>query len=116
MSWLRAHNNAKPNYTGLELQTSVSTLPIPIVWGQTKLAANLVWYQNFQAHAGGGGGKGSGGKGGMFGGGSVSPDAYTYTADLILALCEGPISGIGIVWKDQSIYTLPYLGLILYNG
>lgn len=116
MSWLRAHNNSKPDYTGLELQTSVSTLPIPIVWGKTKLAANLVWYQNFQAYAGGGGGKGGGGKGGMFGGGASGAVAYTYSADLILALCEGPIGGIGIVWKDQSIYTLPYLGLILYNG
>ena len=31
---------------------------------------------------------------------------YDYTADVILALCEGPISGIGYVWRDQSTYTL----------
>jgi Putative phage tail protein len=115
MSWLRSQN-AKPDYTGLQLQTSVSTLPIPIVWGQTKIAANVVWYQNFQAHAGDGGGKGGGAKGGMFGGGGAASNSYTYTADLILALCEGPITGIGIIWKDESIYTLAMLGLILYNG
>ena len=115
MSWLRS-KNGKPDYTGLQLQTSVSTLPIPIVWGQTKIAANVVWYQNFQAHAGGGGGKGGGAKGGMFGGGGAASNSYSYSADLILALCEGPIGGIGIIWKDESIYTLPMLGLILYNG
>jgi hypothetical protein len=115
MSWLRS-KNAKPDYTGLQLQTSVSTLPIPIVWGQTKIAANLVWHQNFQAHSGGGSGKGGGAKGGMFGGGGGASNSCTYTADLILALCEGPISGIGIIWKDQSIYTLAMLGLVLYHG
>ena len=110
MSWFRNSKAATtPDYTGLQLQTSVNTLPIPIVWGQTKAAANIVWYQNFQTHGGG-----SGGKGGFFGGGDAS--SYTYTADLIMALCEGPISGIGIIWRDQSTYTLAELGLTLFNG
>ncbi len=110
MSWFRNSKAATtPDYTGLQLQTSVNTLPIPIVWGQTKAAANIVWYQNFQTHGGG-----SGGKGGFFGGGGAS--SYTYTADLIMALCEGPISGIGVIWRDQSTYTLAELGLTLFNG
>ena len=33
-----------------------------------------------------------------------------------MALCEGPIAGIGIIWKDQSTYTLAELGLSLFNG
>ena len=110
VSWFRNSKAATtPDYTGLQLQTSVNTLPIPIVWGQTKAAANIVWYQNFQTHGGG-----SGGKGGFFGGGGAS--GYTYTADLIIALCEGPISGIGVIWRDQSTYTLAELGLTLFNG
>jgi hypothetical protein len=110
VSWFRNSKAATtPDYTGLQLQTSVNTLPIPIVWGQTKTAANIVWYQNFQTHGGG-----SGGKGGFFGGGGAS--SYTYTADLIMALCEGPISGIGIIWRNQSTYTLAELGLTLFNG
>ena len=68
MSWFRNSKAATtPDYTGLQLQTSVNTLPIPIVWGQTKAAANVVWYQNFQTHGGG-----STGKGGFFGGGGAS--------------------------------------------
>ena len=49
MSWFRQKSSStKPDYTGLQLQTSVNTLPIPIVWGRTKLAANVIWYANFQ--------------------------------------------------------------------
>ena len=33
-----------------------------------------------------------------------------------MALCEGPISGIGAIWRDQSTYTLAQLGLTLFNG
>jgi hypothetical protein len=107
MSWFRQNSGQKPDYTGLQLQTSVNTLPIPIVWGRTKVAANVIWYANFQTQGSGGG------KGGMF----RSPTSgYSYSADLIMALCEGPISGIGIIWRDQSTYTLAELGLTFFDG
>ena len=64
-------NTVKPDYTGLQIQTAVSTLPIPIVWGRNKLAGNVIWYQRFVAVPSYGGGKGAGGKGGL--GGSGSP-------------------------------------------
>lgn len=108
MSWFRQKSVAKPDYTGLELQTSVNTLPIPIVWGQGKIAANVVWYTNFQSHGGG-----SGGKGGLFG---QNASSTSYSADIIMALCEGPISGIGVIWRAQSTYTLAGLGLTFFNG
>ncbi len=115
MSWFRRGNGQKPDYTALEIQTSASTMPIPIVYGRTKIAANVLWYGGFRA-APGNGGKGSGGKGGLFGGGGASSDSYTYYADLILGLCEGPIAGIGLVYKNQSIYVLLELGLGNFNG
>ena len=111
MSWFRQKStNQAPDYTGLQLQTAVGTLPIPIVWGQSKIAANVVWYTNFQTHRS----SAHSGKGGVFGGGSSG--GYTYSADLILALCEGPIPGLGTIWRDQSTYTLADLGLTLFNG
>jgi len=116
MGFLRRNDNAKPDYTALQLQTSSSILPIPIVWGQTKISPNVLWYANFQAVASSGG-KGIGGKGGLFGGSSAAAGAdYTYTADLIMGLCEGPINGVGLIWKDLSIYALAELGLGLENG
>jgi hypothetical protein len=114
VGFLRRSANAKPDYTALQLQTSVSILPIPIVWGQNKIAANVIWYANFKAVPGGNG-KGIGGKGGLFGGGAAA-DSYTYTADIMMALCEGPISGVGLVWKDLSVYFLAELGVGNYNG
>ena len=113
MSWFRRGHGQKPDYTALEIQTSASTLPIPIVYGRNKIAGNILWYANFQAVAGGGG-KGSG-KGSLTGGGGGA-QSYTYKADLIIGVCEGPISGFGIVYKDQSIYFLFQLGLGSFNG
>ena len=107
MSWFRAPSNIKPDFTGLQLQTAVSTLPIPLLWGRTKLAPNLVFYDNFRSA------EVKSGKGGLF---SAPATGYTYSADVILALCEGPISGVGYVWRNQSTYTLADLGLTLFEG
>ncbi len=100
MSWLRG-TQAKPDYTALKIQTATSTLPIPIVYGQNKLAANVLWFANFRSGPGSSG-KGSGGKGGLTG--ASSSQDYTYYADLIMGLCEGPINSVGWVYKNQSIY------------
>ena len=60
-----AKSDASPTTPRLQLQTSVSTLPIPIVWASNKIAANVLWYANFQAS---GRTAEGGGKGGLFGG------------------------------------------------
>ena len=114
MSWLRAKSTnatVTPSYTGLQLQTSVSTVPIPIVWGITKISVNLFWYNNFQAVPQYN--TPSTGKGGKP---KPTVSGYSYTADVMMALCEGPISGIGLVWKDQSVYSLSGLGLTFFTG
>jgi len=102
-----------PDYTGLQIQTAVNALPVPIVWGESKLAPNVIWYNNFQSipqQSGGGGGKG-----GLFGtAGTVT--GYDYTASIIMALCEGPIAAINQIWRGQSVYTMAGLGLSLLTG
>jgi hypothetical protein len=100
MSGLFKTQNQQQYYLGLQVQTAVSTLPIPIVWGANKIAPNLVWYANFRVNTNNANG---GGKGGLFGSGGNGP---VYTADIILAVCEGPVTGVNEIWKDQSIYTL----------
>ncbi len=104
-----AQPSTTPDYTGLQIQTAVNTLPIPIVWGMSKLAPNVIWYNNFQTSYGSGGGKG-----GLFGDSSSSET--TYSASVILALCEGEIAGINQIWKGQSLYTLSELGLSSFTG
>jgi hypothetical protein len=99
--------STKPDYTGLQLQTAVATLPIPICYGRQKLAPNVVFYSNFRTQ------DVKSGKGGLFSGPTTG---YNYTADIIMALCEGPISGVGYVWRNQSTFTLADLGLGLFEG
>lgn len=110
MSGIFGSQTTTPDYTGLQIQTAVNTLPVPIVWGCSKLAPNVVWYNNFQTQNGG---KGSGGgKGGLFN----SNNQPTYSAAVIMALCEGQIASINQVWKNQSVYSLGGLGLTLFLG
>jgi hypothetical protein len=103
-----------PDYTGLQIQTAVSALPIPIVWGTSKLAPNVIWYANFKAIPAGS--SGGGGKGLFGSGGSSNSGQYDYKADVILAICEGPITGVGDVWRGQSTTSLGALGLSLFLG
>ena len=121
-----------PKYTGLQLQTAISSLPVPLCYGLNKLASNIVYYNNFRAIPEFSAQQKSG-KGGILGhggGGGITIVGWYYIADLQLALCEGPISGIGQVWQGQSTYlfasdspnpnsfSLPVsnLGLSLFEG
>lgn len=103
-----AKTATKPVYTGLQLQTSANGLAIPIVYGQAKLAPNLVWYGDFAAikHKQAQGGKG----------GNASSATYTYQAAVVLALCEGPVSGVANVWSNKTLTTLSALGMSFYGG
>jgi len=107
--------NIKPDYTGLQLQTAVSTLPIPLLWGRQKMTGNLIWYNGFTAFQSSK--KGKGGKShalsGITGGGNTETD---YRADIILALCEGPVNGIGFTWQNQSLYAYQYLMFNPFGG
>lgn len=99
-------NNSAPIISSLRLQTAVRGRPIPLVYGKTRVAANLIWYSDFTAiphtttqSSGGGGGKGGGG-----GGGTTTNTTYTYTTAVILALCEGAVNAIPRIWADKDVY------------
>lgn len=106
-------NPAAPVISSIRIQTSSSGRPIPVVFGCTRLAGNLVWYGDFTPIANttvqASGGKGSGG-------GKQSSTSYTYVASVIIGLCEGQIASVGTVWKDKEVHNLSELHLSLYNG
>lgn len=118
MAGLFGGNKSSTNvtkYAGVSLQTSVRGMVIPVVYGTQRIGVNLLWYGNFQAHAvkSGGGGKGgaiaaSGGKGGN--------SSYTYSTSVILGLCEGPITGIGKVWLQDTSIKFASLSATLFVG
>jgi len=99
----------------ISVQSSSLGLPITIGWGRARINCNLLWYGAFNAIAHttkqSSGGKGMGG--------SVSNTTYTYTASIILGLCEGGASGIQdvrTVYRDKSALTLSGAGLSLAVG
>ena len=96
----------------INVQTSGYGRCIPVVYGKVRVAANLIYYDNFTAipHTE----TIKTGKGG--GGSTQSNTTYTYTASIMLGICEGPVS-IGIVWIDKDIYTDPAsLSFSVYEG
>ena len=117
MGFLRSGSTTQiTKYSGLQVQTTSSALPIPLAYGCNILAPNCFWYNKFQAipqYSGGkGGGKGGGGKGGGSG-----PSSYDYKCAIMMGLCEGPISGVGNVWTTSTTpVNLAKIGLSLFNG
>jgi hypothetical protein len=92
---------------GVQVQTSVYGVGIPIVYGQARIAGNLIWANDFVS---------TGQKTGK-GGGTIT--GYTYRAAIALALCEGPIYGIVNTWtaKVQTLFsTLVSQGFSLFGG
>lgn len=83
----------KPQITGLQVQTSTNALPVPIIYGKTRAAPNLIWYGDFKSQ------KVKQGKGKVSkkGGGS-----YTYSASIVMALCEGEIQDITFLWRNKE--------------
>ena len=121
-SGARTQAQTPPPANGLRFQTSCYGKPIPVVWGQARIAGNLIWYGDFnvltvtQPSAGGG-------KGGPFGGGGKGgggTSSYQYYAAIELGLCQGGasagIDGVGTVWFNKQQTTLAALGMSLYTG
>lgn len=110
---------SKPNsttpaaYTQMQIQTSTEGMALPVVWGTNRVAPNLIYIANFNRTAGDGGKKGGGKGGGKSKSGSTN---YNYTADIIMAVCEGPVSFINNVFYNSTVVNLAYLGLTFYSG
>ena len=87
--------------------------PVMEVLGTTRVSGNVIYYDDFTAHEHketqrtGKGGKSS-----------STNITYTYTVAVILGLCEGPVTGIGKVWKNKEVYDYPddNIQLTLFTG
>lgn len=100
--------------TGIQVQTSGLGGPIPKVWGTTRISGNLVWYGDFRSTPANTGAR-AGGKG-LAGSAAGRNSTYEYSAAVIMALCEGPIAGVGAVWRGKDKASLADLGLAVTLG
>ncbi len=118
----RQASQAITRYAGIQVQTSALGMQIPVGWGTFRCRCNLVDYFNFKSKPTT---AAAAGKGGVTTG-------YTYSASLVLAICEGPIDHISQVWVNGKQYAfnsngsgvpntantgaLAQVGLTLANG
>lgn len=82
----------------MRIQQSAYGLTQPLVYGKNRVAANMFWYGDFKSTAHTTTTK-SGGKGGKT---KTKNTTYTYSASLMLGLCENKIKDIGIIWRDKE--------------
>ncbi len=108
----RTIKNPIDKIANIQLQTSAYGEGLPLQYGTNRMSGNLIWYGNFKAipqttktKAGKGLGKVT-----------SQNKTYTYEAAVMMALCEGPIDGIGTVWKGKDQSNLATLNLTLFAG
>jgi hypothetical protein len=98
----RHNSTAADQLSNMSIQTSGYGRCIPVVYGKARVSANLIFYADFKAIAHTE--KQKVGKGG--GGSTQKNTTYTYTAAVILGICEGPV-GFARVWVDKDSYKSP---------
>ncbi|RBI69037.1 hypothetical protein DQW77_15965 [Roseovarius sp. TE539] len=88
-----------PRLESLRITSSTEGAVLPRVYGRMRMGGNVIWATDFREET-----KTttqSGGKGG--GGSKVKSTEYLYYASFAVALCEGPITGIGRIWADGKL-------------
>ncbi|MDP8997125.1 MAG: hypothetical protein M3O03_09005, partial [Pseudomonadota bacterium] len=97
--------------TSLRLTTSLGGKPRPIIYGQARIAPNIIDYAGFRASPV----TQSGGKGGVLdgGGGKGQPTGYNYTVSLIASLGE-QISQVLTIYNGSAVdcITAPSAGVL----
>nr|WP_240387192.1 host specificity protein [Brevundimonas naejangsanensis] len=95
-----------PRLEGLKLQTSAEGAPMACVFGRARVVGQVIWAARFLERKE----KRSGGKGGP------KTVDYAYSLSFAVALCEGPVDGIGRVWADGQPMDLSGVTMRLHRG
>ncbi|HWL57411.1 MAG TPA: glycoside hydrolase/phage tail family protein [Paracoccus sp. (in: a-proteobacteria)] len=91
----------------LRLQTAGEGTAIPRLWGQMRLPGHVIWAGPLvETRRKQGGGKGA----------QPSVTEIGYRLSFALALCEGPILGVGRVWADGEEVSSDDLNMRVYTG
>ena len=118
-SWLVASMAPTQKIAGqrldtLQITSSTEGAVIPRVYGRMRTGGNIIWASDFREESEttrhGGGGKGGGG------GGGTKVTEYFYFASLAVALCEGPITGVGRIWADGKPMSLDGVTMRVHLG
>ncbi|HOW94118.1 MAG TPA: phage tail protein, partial [Mycolicibacterium fallax] len=85
-----------PRLDDLRVMTSTIGQPIPLVYGTFALAGNCIWSSGLIEAVNK---EEVGGKGGP----SQTVKTYSYSVDVAIGICEGPVNGIRRIWADAVL-------------
>ena len=93
---------------GLDIQTSTEGSPVPRLYGRMRLAGQVIWASRFRETKvkDQRSGKGAG----------PSARSYSYSVSFAVALCEGPIAGVGRVWANGAPLDTGRIAMRVHTG
>lgn len=95
-----------PRLETLRVQSTAEGTPMACAFGRARVTGQLIWAARFleQRHESGGGK-----------GGPRTVD-YAYSLSFAVAVCEGPIDGIGRIWADGKLMDQTGVTMRVYRG
>ena len=95
-----------PRLSALALQGAADGAPMACVFGRARVVGQVIWAARFlEGRTTSGGGKGG-----------PRVTEYDYSLSFAVALCEGPIDGIGRVWADGQLMDRSGVTMRLHRG
>jgi hypothetical protein len=95
-----------PRIDGLRLSSAAEGAGLPFAIGRNRVAGQVIWAAQFRERRL----EQGGGKGGP------SRRDYAYSLSFAVALCEGPIDGVGRIWADNQPMDLGGVTWRLHRG
>ncbi|MDI7775375.1 glycoside hydrolase/phage tail family protein [Asticcacaulis sp. EMRT-3] len=95
-----------PRLTGLQLTQSAQGDPVAQVFGRMRVAGTVIWAARLKENRSTTRASKS----------SPKTESYSYSLSFAVALCEGPIDGIGRLWADGQLLDQSQIAYRLYPG
>ncbi|HWU49030.1 MAG TPA: glycoside hydrolase/phage tail family protein [Asticcacaulis sp.] len=92
--------------TGLQLSGGAQGDPVRQVFGKMRVAGTVIWAARLKENRTTTRASKT----------SVKTESYAYTLSFAVALCEGPIDGIGRIWADGALLDTAQIAYRLYLG
>ncbi len=100
----------------IPIQNSSYGIAINKLYGEARIAGNLIWTAGIKEHVHNHSRQVKSGKGFMSKKTTVSSTTYSYTASFAVAICEGVIDHIVKIWADSQILTSGDYNIRIYRG
>jgi len=95
--WASSSEASSSQLESFKVQDSSYGVAIPVLFGQSRVAGNVIWASDLIETASK---TSSSGKGGVL---SRSSTTYTYSINCAVALCAGEIGSIQTIWADSKV-------------